>query len=260
MQTFCQLMLAALTILMVNAAARGEDGPFVKGTARIDASLDYLLYLPPGYAADKQNAAGGGHGWPLVLFLHGSGERGADVTAVSRNGLPRLIREGRPFPFIVVAPQCPADAWWDAQALHKLVEQLQQQYAVDIDRTYVTGLSMGGYGTWELVTRYPAFFAAAAPVCGGGDAALVIARGQLKTLPVWAFHGEKDPIVPVARTREMVAALQKLNNPNVKTTFYPDAGHDSWTAAYAEPDLYTWLLAQRRAAPATRPATAPAVR
>jgi len=201
-------------------------------------SLKYLLYLPQGYGEKKEQT------WPLLLFLHGAGERGNDLSLVKKHGPPKLIEQGREFPFIVVSPQCPTTSWWPEQvdALMALLDEVQSKYAVDPDRVYITGLSMGGFGTWTLISRHPERFAAAAPICGGGDR--YVAR-RLKDVPVWAFHGAKDPVVPLQASADMVEALKKAGG-NVQFTVYPEAQHDSWTETYNNPKLYEWFLSQRR--------------
>ncbi|MCL5280100.1 MAG: prolyl oligopeptidase family serine peptidase [Planctomycetes bacterium] len=201
-------------------------------------SLKYLLYLPQGYGEKKDQK------WPLVLFLHGAGERGNDLNLVKKHGPPKLIDQGKEFPFIVVSPQCPISSWWPEQvdALAALLDEVQSKYAVDADRVYLTGLSMGGFGTWTLATRYPDRFAALAPICGGGDKYLV---SRLKSVPVWVFHGAKDPVVPLQASTEMVEALKKAGG-DVQFTVYPEAQHDSWTETYDNPKLYEWFLSHRR--------------
>lgn len=200
----------------------------------------YLLYLPKDYDVEQ------GRRWPLVLFLHGSGERGADVQLVATQGLPKLVEEGHDFPFLLVSPQCPERGWWTTEenigALAALLDEIERGYAVDPDRVYVTGLSMGGYGTWALATAYPRRFAAIVPICGGGDPSNVCA---LRHVPAWVFHGEDDKIVPPRQSLEMVDALRACGG-NVRLTTYPGVGHDSWTRTYANPELYAWLLDQRR--------------
>ncbi len=201
-------------------------------------SLKYLLYLPKGYSEKKDQK------WPLMLFLHGAGERGNDINLVKKHGPPKLIDQGKEFPFIVVSPQCPLNSWWPEQvdALTALLDEVQAKYAVDPDRVYLTGLSMGGFGTWTLASRYPERFAALAPICGGGDRYLA---SRLKNVPVWAFHGAKDPVVPVQASKDMVEALKKAGG-NVQLTLYPEAQHDSWTETYNNPKLYEWFLSHRR--------------
>jgi len=201
-------------------------------------SLKYLLYLPKGYGEKKDQK------WPLILFLHGAGERGDDLNLVKKHGPPKLVDQGKEFPFLVVSPQCPTSSWWPEQidALIALLDEVQSKYAIDADRVYVTGLSMGGFGTWSLATRYPERFAAIAPICGGGDRYLA---GRLKNVPVWAFHGAKDPTVPVQASKDMVEALRKAGG-DVQLTIYPEAQHDSWTETYNNPKLYEWFLSHRR--------------
>lgn len=206
----------------------------------------YWLYLPEEYGADPSKR------WPLVLFLHGRGESGNDLEAVTREGLPKLIKAGQQFPFIVVSPQCPVDERWNSPpctwVLKALLDEIEREYAVDADRIYVTGLSMGGFGTWTLAANNPHRFAAIAPICGGGDPE---DAGLIKHLPIRVFHGAQDPVVPLRRSEEMVNALKACGN-NVRLTVYPEAGHDSWTQTYNNPELYTWLLAQHKTAEDTQ--------
>jgi predicted peptidase len=154
-----------------------------------------------------------------------------------------MIAQGKPFDFIIVSPQCPNDIWWPEQTdvLISLFDDIETKYRVDTDRIYLTGLSMGGFGTWSLTERYPQRFAAIAPICGGGER---YAANRLKDVPVWAFHGAKDNVVPVARSQEMVDAVKKAGG-DAKLTIYPEAEHDSWTQTYDNPQLYEWLLSHR---------------
>ena len=208
--------------------------------------LKYLLYLP------KDNAAKKDERWPLMLFLHGAGERGTDVQRVAIHGPMSLVKRGTNFPFIIIAPQCPDDQRWDPEALMQLLAHICEQHAVDTNRLYVTGLSMGGYGAWSLGLKYPEKFAALAPICGGGNIIDMVLAGPeheaaLRALPIWAFHGAKDPVVPVSESERMVSELQtRAKHPNVKLTVYPEAQHNSWTETYDNPKFYEWLLAQRR--------------
>jgi predicted peptidase len=207
--------------------------------------LSYLLFLPKGYEQKTQPR------WPMILFLHGAGERGTNVWKVATHGPPKNVTEDPDFPFIVVSPQCPEGRHWSNDELLALLDQVTSQYAVDTRRVYLTGLSMGGYGAWHLGLTHPERFAAIAPICGGGELIAIIlsSRDQgpaLKTLGVWAFHGGKDPVVPVEESQRMVDALKKAGKPDVKLTIYPEAGHDSWTETYKNPELYKWLLAHQR--------------
>ncbi|WP_374711977.1 carboxylesterase family protein [Symbiobacterium terraclitae] len=203
----------------------------------------YLLFLPEGYGADPAQR------WPLILFLHGAGERGSDLSLVKRHGPPRLAEE-RPadFPFIVVSPQCPEGETWDADVLLALLDEVCATYAVDEERIYLTGLSMGGMGAFDLALTAPHRFAAVAPICGAGNPLRV--RPEHAVLPFWVFHGDQDEIVPPAMSAQMVEALRAVGAP-VKFTLYPGVAHDSWTQTYANPELYQWFLQHRRHGAAT---------
>ncbi|MCL4509393.1 MAG: prolyl oligopeptidase family serine peptidase [Chloroflexi bacterium] len=203
------------------------------------ARLTYLLYLPDSYGQQPDRV------WPLLLFLHGAGERGDDINRVRTYGPPQRIEDGLSVPWIVVAPQCPAELWWDAWEIGALLDEVQQHHRVDPDRIMVTGLSMGGFGTWQLAATFPRRFAALVPICGGGEPVSV---RRFAHVPVWVFHGAKDPVVPLQRSEDMVTALQRAGA-EPKFTIYPDATHNSWTAAYNDPELYEWLDSQRRREP-----------
>lgn len=200
--------------------------------------LRYLLYLPKGYDENQERK------WPLMLFLHGAGERGRNIELVKKHGPPKLIAQGQEFAFIIVSPQCPSGAWWTemTDTLVALLDDVQAKHAVDPNRVYLTGLSMGGFGTWTLGCGHPQRFAAMAPICGGGEWYLA---DRLRNVPVWAFHGAQDPVVPLRESKEMVAALERAGG-NVQLTIYPDTGHDSWTEAYNDPKLYEWFLSHQK--------------
>ncbi len=218
----------------------------VRKTQQID--LDYLLFLPQGYKAGSSSK------WPLMLFLHGAGERGSNLSAVLKHGPAKFLRAHPEQPFILVAPQCPAGEVWSEEALLALLDDVGAKLRVDAKRVYLTGLSMGGYGTWNLGMAYPERFAAIAPICGGGEfISVLLANGEkgqaLKTLGVWAFHGAKDPVVPPAESERMVNLLKKTGVADVQLTVYPEAGHDAWTETYNNPELYTWFLKHKRGKP-----------
>jgi len=208
----------------------------------------YLLYLPKDYGKDPAKK------WPVLVFLHGSGESGADLEKVKTHGPPKLIAQGQDLPFIVVSPQAPLvpRRGWDVETLNALLDDILAKYSTDPDRVYLTGLSMGGYGTWAWATANPERFAAIAPICGGGQPRQ--ASRALRNTPTWVFHGAKDTTVPLQESQDMVEALKKAGAMEVKFTIYPEAGHDSWTATYDNPELFTWLLAHHRAP--LRPSTA----
>ncbi len=204
----------------------------------------HLLFLPRDYDKDPKRK------WPLVLFLHGAGERGDDLEMVKGHGPPKLAAGGRDFPFVLVAPQCPAGGWgWVPAELAALLDAIEKKYRVDPDRVYCTGLSMGGGGTWRVACEYPKRFAAIAPICGGGDPRDV---ERIKHVPTWAFHGAKDDTVPLKRMQDMVDALRKAGG-KVALTVYPDVGHGSWTRTYDNEAFYRWLLSNQRGRPAVMP-------
>ena len=201
-------------------------------------SCKYLLFLPEGYERQDKR-------WPLMLFLHGAGERGDDLNKVKVHGPPKIVEKQKDFPFIVVSPQCPEDDWWTqkTEVLINLLDDIVAQYDVDVDRVYLTGLSMGGYGSWALASEYPDRFAALVPICGGGNRIMSI---FLKDMPIWAFHGAKDSVVPVEESKDLVEAINARGG-NAKLTIYPEANHDSWTETYNNQEVYDWLLEHRRA-------------
>ncbi|MFH1716809.1 MAG: prolyl oligopeptidase family serine peptidase [Planctomycetota bacterium] len=200
-------------------------------------SSQYLLFLPEGYGREQKK-------WPLMLFLHGAGERGSNLELVKKHGPPKIVENRKDFPFIVVSPQCPTDDWWTkkTEVLISLLDDIVARYDVDTDRIYLTGLSMGGYGTWALASDYPDRFAAIVPICGGGNR--IMAR-TLKDMPLWAFHGGKDSVVPVAESQVLIKEINSRGG-SAKLTIYPDANHDSWTETYNNQKVYDWLLEHRR--------------
>ncbi len=213
-----------------------------------DYKVNYLLYLPKGYGASEKK-------WPLILFLHGAGERGDNIWKVAVHGPPKHATNMTDFPFIVVSPQCPQGQIWSTDALSKLLDDVIARYAVDPERIYLTGLSMGGYGTWSLGLAEPERFAAIAPICGGGQliSVLLATRDKqqaVKSMGIWVFHGAKDSVVPIAESERMVDALKRAGLDQVKFTVYPEANHDSWTETYKNPEFYRWLLEHRRNVPA----------
>lgn len=235
-------LLCVTTVLLAMIAVPIQAGEPNVQTGQHPATLDrtihvemgYLLYLPEDYAQKES--------WPLLVFLHGAGERGSDLELVKKHGPPKLIAAGKQFPFVVVSPQCPAGQWWQPVELTALIDEMVEKYKIDEDRIYLTGLSMGGFGTWALAGYRPHRFAAIVPICGGGE---TYRTRDLAHLPTWVFHGGKDGVVPLERSEEMVEAMNK-NGGSAKLTVYPEAGHDSWTETYDNPELYEWLLKQKR--------------
>lgn len=200
--------------------------------------------------------------YPLVLFLHGAGERGEDNREHLRHGVGPIFAGAEKInePCFLIAPQCPEEMWWanldekrlrlaDAkapnprmEAVLALVAEFSKTHPVDPKRFYVTGISMGGFGTWDLLGRAPEKIAAAMPVCGGGDPSIV---SRYKDVPIWAFHGDADSTVPVAATTDMIAALEKAGG-KPKVTIYPGVQHDSWTMTYNNPEAIRWMFSQKQ--------------
>ncbi len=199
----------------------------------------FWLYLPERYAESKEKR-------PLIIYLHGSSRRGREVEQVKANGLPPVLDDKDDFDFIVVSPQAlakyPWQQCWRPHDLILLLDHLLENYRIDPARVYLTGLSMGGYGTWACIAEHSDRFAAAVPICGGGDPKW---GKQIGDLPVWAFHGEADNIVPVRRSIEMVDAVNAAGG-KARLTKYTDVGHDSFTQTYANPELFQWMLNQVR--------------
>ena len=208
-----------------------------QGEITVPVQMPYLLHFPKGYRRD-------GPSWPLLMFLHGAGSSGTNLDRVKRNGIPSMLPPpaGSPLDqFIVLAPQSRRRGW-DPVKLDALLTDAVGRYQIDEDRIYLTGLSMGGYGTWALAAAYPKRFAAIVPICGGGRPATANA---LKALPIWVFHGAQDDVVPLSRSEAMVRAIEQLGG-KVRFTIYPDTGHNAWEEAYDDPKLYQWLLQHKR--------------
>ncbi len=197
-------------------------------------SINYLLYLPKNYNSKDK--------FSLMMFLHGSGERGNNLEFVKKHGPPKLIEQGKDFPFIIVSPQCPTGIRWKTNTLIALLDDIIENYNVDENRIYITGLSMGGYGTWKMANEIPERLAAIIPICGWGDSWTIC---EISDLPVWAFHGAKDNVVNPQKSKELVDALIACKG-NAKLTIYPEANHDSWTQTYDNPEIYDWLLKQTK--------------
>ena len=201
------------------------------------AGFQFWLYLPDDYTdrADDKFA--------LMLFLHGGGEGGSDINKVLKNGPPKMIADGKSFPCIVVSPLNPSKTeFWDDQALAKLLDRIENDYRVDANRIYLTGLSRGGFGAWRMAMQFPNRFAALIPISGGGVESYAF---KLKDLPIWAFHGGKDSLIPVEESQRMVTAVNKVGG-TAKLTIYPEAKHDAWTQTYNNPEVFEWLFSQHR--------------
>lgn len=235
-----------------------EEHVRMMGEAVSGHQLTYLLQTPGG----KKPKAG----WPLLLFLHGYGECGAEIDKVRKHGPPKLTSQFNVLrECVIVSPQCPSDSWWRVDALHALVEEvIAERGDVDRGRVYVTGLSMGGYGIWSFVSHYPNYFTAAIPICGGGDPFRLPANRppekqgivneflpdglrSATAIPVWTFHGSDDRSVPILESEMMIDLLKNGGNPNAKLTAFSGVGHvGAWERAYDDSQVWEWLFAQTR--------------
>ena len=246
--------IAAVSVFVAPAEARKVQTGFLDRTVVVAGTeYKYQVFVPDEWTSKKK--------WPIILFLHGAGERGDDGIIQTEVGIGTAIRRYRSrVPAIVVMPQCRKDKWWAdalADAAMAALAQAQKEFHGDSARTYLTGLSMGGYGTWYLAGRYPGKFAAIVPICGGvlvpdkaraqppdDNAPYTQAAGKIgKDTPTWIFHGGDDPVVPVTESQRMAAAMKALGG-EVRYTEYPGVGHNSWEKAYAEPELFTWMLSK----------------
>lgn len=197
--------------------------------------MQYLIRYPENYKTGEK--------YPVILFLHGAGTRSNDIKVLAGNSFFRLTAKHESFPFVCVAPLCHSETWFDQfETLKRFVEMVQKAEYTDPDRIYLTGNSMGGYGSWQLAISMPEVFAAMVPVCGGG---MYWDAGRLKNLPIWAFHGDIDPTVFTEESVKMVEAVNKRGG-NAKLTIYPNTKHDSWTATYSNPEVFAWMLTHNR--------------
>ena len=223
--------------------------------------LHYLLHTPTG---DKPQ-----EGWPLMLFLHGYGECGTDIEKVKKHGPPKLVDNVEALSgCVMISPQCPRDSWWRVEALHALVEEvIEIRGDINRRRLYVTGLSMGGYGIWSFISHHPSYFAAAIPICGGGDPLRLPANRppvkvgiknefdpaglkRARDLPVWTFHGTKDNSVPIGETEMLIRSLKEVGARHVRFTRFQNVGHvGAWQRAYRDPQVWKWLFDQRAGQP-----------
>jgi predicted peptidase len=230
------------TLVLLNTASlcAGQTpapGKQVEQSLKItdSVSVPYLLYLPPDYKSSEKKQ-------PLMLFLHGRGESNGPLSLVKKWGPPRMVERGDPFPYILVSPQCPRQDSWSRPTQQALLVQLLdfiiKTYTVDEDRVYLTGLSMGGYGSWRLAADHAPRFAAVAPICGAGKTE---DAHKLKSLPIWVFHGDQDGAVPFNRSKQMVNAIKAAGGTKIRFTTLEHVGHNSWSSAYALPELYAWF-------------------
>jgi predicted peptidase len=198
----------------------------------LNGHVNYLLYVPSAYSHDPASE------WPLIIFLHGSEQRGDDPALLDDMALLVFAKEQNDFPFIAVFPQCPRNTLWAPPIVKSVLDSVEAILRVDRNRVYLTGFSMGGYGTWQTAAAFPATFAAIAPISGLSDLPDVV---RLKGIPIWTFHGAQDINVPVTESRKMIDALRR-SGADARLTVYPDRAHDCWTMTYRDSRLYLWFL------------------
>lgn len=247
-------LLPLLALLMMPFTAHSAETTAKEWEAPNGLQIPYRLAVPAKIEEGRK--------YPLILFLHGAGERGDDNAKQLKHGVASILAGAEKLdePCFLIAPQCPEELWWtdlDAQKLRPLdakgpnprleavlalVADFSKTHPIDPKRFYVTGLSMGGFGTWDILGRVPEKIAAALPVCGGADPSLV---ARYKDVPIWAFHGDADPTVPVAATTDVIEALEKAGG-KPKVTIYPGVKHDSWTATYGNLEVIQWLFSQKQ--------------
>lgn len=212
--------------------------PAADGKSDAKEKIRFWLFAPANHAEKEK--------LPLLIFLHGAGERGDDLEKVKVHGPPKIVEGKADFPFVVISPQCPSGRWWSAKQIVSLIEQAaaDPKLKIDADQIHLTGLSMGGFGSWAVAAEIPEKLATVTPICGGGD---VKTAGKVKSLPIWVVHGDKDTAVALKKSEEMVAAIQAEGG-NPIFTVYAGVGHDSWTQTYSSQLLYDWMLAHKRKA------------
>lgn len=247
-------LLGAFSAALLLAGCAGSqplraEAPLVAGQhpepALAEGSYPYQLFVPRSLA--KERDANQQRSWPLMIFLHGSGERGDDIAKVKVHGPPKYADRDADFPFILISPLLPAEEDWDLAKLDAILDHALKTLPVDPDRVYLTGLSRGGHATWRWGEAEPGRFAAIAPVAGRGDPS---GACTLKDIPVWAFHGDRDDVVTPEGSFAMARAIRACGGHMSRLTIYPDLGHNAWDPAYADPALYLWLLGHRRQAAA----------
>jgi len=229
-----RMTLALAVAAAALIGAKPEDTGFLNKTIEWEgAPVKYVVYVPKQYNPEKPH--------PTILFLHGAGERGDDGVNQTKVGLGAAIRKAEDkWNYIVIFPQVPKDKWFPAieKLVLAMIDKTKMEYKVDEKRLYITGLSMGGMGTWFFTCKYPDLFAAAAPICGRGNPA---DAPKIKDLPIWNFHGDKDNAVPIKGSQDMIDAIKAAGG-NPKFTIYPGVGHNSWDKAYQEENLNEWFL------------------
>ncbi|MES2731769.1 MAG: prolyl oligopeptidase family serine peptidase [Bacteroidota bacterium] len=225
-----KLITCIAFLLVFNAVSIAQT------TVKSKSKYEYLLYLPKDYSQGKRT-------YPLVIYLHGGAHRGSDLSKLKEYGLPYLVDQGRDFKFIIASPQCPEGKYWSTDHwFDSLYTDLLAQYRINQRQIYVTGISMGGFGAWQVAVEYPARFAAIVPLCGGCNDSTQVCK--IKNVPVWAFHGTTDDMIPISETERLVNRLQQCKG-KVKFSRLENEGH-AIQYLYENEKIYEWMLKQKK--------------
>ena len=241
----CFALLAA-TLLLTSSCSSQSQGKLIRGAqlTEVRENLEYYLYYPPGYPDNPQIIADNQRTYGLLVFLHGGGDAGNSLEQLKAQGPPKRLLEGPDLPFLVLAPQhSEAKTWWNTRAIMQLVYEVVDKNQIDPDRIYLSGLSRGASACWELAVQNPDYFAALGVVCG--MLPTPYAHWLNPQMPIWMFHGTEDEVIPFSESEEMAGKLKSLGY-DVRFTVYEGMGHTVWDKAYADPELFEWLAAQRR--------------
>lgn len=235
---FISAFAFSATITSASMESSGQHKIVIKNRKNNNAiGKNYLLYLPKDYEKN-------GRLWPVIVYLHGASVRGNNIDRIKRYGLPMLLDKKEDFPFIVISPQCPKGRYWDPEEIISLLDEVSAEYPVDSERVYLTGVSLGGHGTWAVANKYPTRFAAIAPLCGRCD---TLWAKNLKDVPAWVFHGAKDRKCPIRYSENLVNSIMSEGG-EVKFTVYPKSGHRIDTETYSNNELYEWFMRHTRKA------------
>jgi predicted peptidase len=236
---FMHKHLRVLVLFLLALAFTVAPNTRVHSQNKTKAKYKYLLYLPKTYSAGKKK-------YPLVIYLHGGSQRGNDLSKLKGYGLPGLVSKGKDFPFIIASPQCPADRYWSTENwFDSLYEELVSKYRIDTNRVYLTGISIGGFGTYITAMDHPDKFAALVALCGGCNDADTPRICSLSHIPIWAFHGTADNKIPISETERIVRGLQNCRG-DIRFTRIPGAGHGIEYLYETKPEIYSWMLRHRR--------------
>lgn len=225
-------LIVILVFLPLISFSQEVSGSFL--SKKLNITYNYLLNKPKDVKTEK----------PLILFLHGSGERGTDVQAVKVHG-PLKYNETNKLDCFILAPQCPENTMWNSEMLYELINDIVSKNKIDKNQIHLTGLSMGGWGTWNLAFDHPEMFASVVPICGFVDRIPMLDACKLKDVPIKIFHGLLDDVVDVFYSTEIYKRLKKCNA-NVSLTIFDDANHNSWSRVYDNAEIYQWMLSQKK--------------